>query len=98
MCSHTAACGVCVCRGCHVHLKILILHVKVHKVFLPLQLPVRSLIMKELGNEWNQMNKIKCKKSDSCPVQDDATGKTGLSVWGFVVPCVLDTGANSQFY
>lgn len=86
------------CRDCHVHLKILILHVKVHELFLPLQLPDRSLIMKELGNEWNQLNKIKCKKSASCPAEDDATGKTGLPLWEFVLPCASDIGATSQFY
>lgn len=87
------------CRGCHVHLKIQILHVKVPKVFLPLQLPVRSLITKDLGNEWNQLNKIKCqKKSISCPTEEDATGKTELPLWEFVVLCVSDTGASSQFY
>ena len=75
------------CRGCQVHLKILILHVKMHKVFLPLQLPVRSLIMKELGNKWNE--------EASCPAEEDAASKTGLPLWEFVVPCASDTGAYS---
>lgn len=86
------------CRACHVHLEILIVHVEVHKVFLPLQLPVRSLITKEIGNEWNQLNKIKCRKSASCPAEEDATSKTGLPLCEFVVPYVSDTGATSQFH
>lgn len=52
--------------------------------------------MKVLGNEWNQLNKIKYKKS--CPEEEDAMGKTRLPLLKFVVSCVSDTGATSEVY